>query len=93
MVRLRLKRGGTKKKPFYWIVVTDSRNKREGKTIERLGFYNPIAQGQAETLRMDEEKVLDWYMKGARASNTVYTLMKKAGVVKKIHEKKYNRTV
>lgn len=91
MVRLRLKRGGTKKKPFYWIVAVDSRDKRDGKSIERLGFYNPIAQGNAEELKMDEERILDWYMKGARASNTVYSLMKKTGIVKKIHEVKYKR--
>jgi small subunit ribosomal protein S16 len=91
LVRLRLRRGGTKKKPFYWIVAADSRCKRDGKFLEKLGFYNPIAQGNAEKLNIDNDKVIDWYMKGARASDTVYSLMKKAGIVKKIHQIKYNR--
>ncbi len=91
MVRLRLKRGGTKRKPFYWIVAADSRSKRDGQSIERIGFYNPIAKGQEEKLSIKEERLIDWYMKGARASDRVYSLMKKAGIVKKIHAVKYGR--
>ncbi len=91
MVRLRLKRGGSKKKPFYWIVAADARAKRDGKSIERLGFYNPIAKGKEEELSIKEDRLIDWYMKGARASDTVYSLMKKAGIVKKIHSIKYGR--
>lgn len=91
MVRLRLKRGGTKKKPFYWIVATDSRSRRDGQSIERLGYYNPIAKGQEKELNINEDRVLDWYMKGARATDTVYSLMKKVGLVKKIHAVKYGR--
>lgn len=53
MVTIRLSRGGAKKRPFYQIVVTDSRNARDGRFIERIGFFNPIASGQAEELRLD----------------------------------------
>jgi small subunit ribosomal protein S16 len=91
LVRIRLKRGGTQKRPFYWIVASDSRNKRDGKSIERLGFYNPIAKGQEEKIRMNEDRIVERYMQGARATETVYSLMKKAGLVKRIHKMKYNR--
>jgi len=86
LVRLRLKRGGTSKRPFYWIVAADSRTKRDGISLERLGFYNPIAKGKEEKLVIKEERLIDWYSKGARASDTVYSLMKKKGIVKKIQE-------
>ena len=57
MVTIRLSRGGAKKRPFYQIVVTDSRNPRDGRFIERLGFYNPIASGQEVPLQLDMERV------------------------------------
>ena len=60
MVTIRLARGGAKKRPFYKIVVTDSRNKRDGRFIERLGFYNPIAREQEEGLRIDTDRVAHW---------------------------------
>jgi small subunit ribosomal protein S16 len=72
-------------------VATDSRSKRDGQSIERLGFYNPIAKGQEEKIRIKDDRVIDWYIKGARASDVVYSLMKKAGIVKKIHAIKYGR--
>ena len=57
MVTIRLARGGAKKRPFYQVVVTDSRNARDGRFIERVGFFNPLAAGQAESLRLDLDRV------------------------------------
>ena len=76
MVTIRLSRGGAKKRPFYHIVVTDSRNKRDGRFIERLGFFNPVARGAEETLRIDNERVEYWLSKGAKASERVTQLLK-----------------
>lgn len=76
MVTIRLSRGGAKKRPFYHIVVTDSRNKRDGRYIERLGFFNPIATGGEEMLRIDRERAEFWLGKGARASERVAGLLK-----------------
>ena len=78
MVTIRLSRGGAKKKPFYHIVVADSRFPRDGRFIERLGFYNPVASGQAETLRVDLERADYWLGQGAQPSDTVATLLKRA---------------
>ena len=71
MVVIRLARGGAKKRPFYQIVVTDSRNARDGRFIERIGFYNPTAQGQAEKIRLDTERYNHWVATGAQASERV----------------------
>lgn len=76
MVTIRLARGGAKKRPFYHIVVTDSRNKRDGRYIERLGFFNPIATGGEEMLRVDRERAEFWLGKGAKASDRVASLLK-----------------
>jgi len=76
MVTIRLARSGAKKRPFYHIVVTDSRNKRDGRYIERLGFYNPIAVGKEQELSIDEERVAYWLSEGARASDRVAKLIK-----------------
>jgi len=76
MVTIRLARGGAKKRPFYKIVVTDSRNKRDGRFIERLGFYNPIAREQEEGLRIDTDRVAHWLAQGAKASARVAQLLK-----------------
>ncbi|HEB94463.1 MAG TPA: 30S ribosomal protein S16 [Gammaproteobacteria bacterium] len=78
MVTIRLSRGGAKKRPFYHIVVTDSRNKRDGRFIERLGFFNPVARGAEETLRIDSERVEHWLSKGAKASDRVSQLLKQS---------------
>jgi small subunit ribosomal protein S16 len=77
MVTIRLSRGGAKKRPFYHIVVTDSRNKRDGRFIERLGFFNPMAKGAEETLRVDRERVTHWVSQGARTSDRVAKLLEK----------------
>jgi len=76
MVTIRLTRGGAKKRPFYHIVVTDSRNKRDGRFIERVGFFNPVARGQEETLRVDRERVQHWLGQGAQTSERVGKLLK-----------------
>lgn len=78
MVTIRLSRGGAKKRPFYNIVVTDSRNRRDGRYIERVGFFNPIASGQAEKLNIDRERVDYWISKGAQTSERVASLLKSA---------------
>ena len=76
MVTIRLARGGAKKRPFYQIVVTDSRNARDGRFIERIGFFNPLAKGQAERIRLDLDRVTHWVGLGASVSDRVATLIK-----------------
>ncbi len=76
MVRIRLSRGGAKNRPFYHIVVTDGRNSRDGRYIERLGFFNPFAKGQEERLRLDISRVNHWESNGAQASDRVARLIK-----------------
>ena len=76
MVTIRLSRGGAKKRPFYHFVVTDSRNRRDGRYIERLGFFNPIAAGQETKLKLDLERVDYWLGQGAQPSDRVATLIK-----------------
>ncbi|MCF6258125.1 MAG: 30S ribosomal protein S16 [Gammaproteobacteria bacterium] len=76
MVTIRMSRGGAKKRPFYHIVVTDSRNKRDGRFIERLGFFNPRATGAEEVLRLDAERIAHWVSQGAQMSDRVASLLK-----------------
>jgi small subunit ribosomal protein S16 len=76
MVTIRLARGGAKKRPFYHIVVTDSRNRRDGRYIERLGYFNPIAAGQAEKLNLNSERINYWLSQGAKPSDRVAQLIK-----------------
>lgn len=78
MVVIRLARGGAKKRPFYHVVVADSRNARDGRFIERLGFYNPIARGGEIRLKLDTEKFQQWVEKGAQPSDRVKALAKQA---------------
>lgn len=78
MVTIRLARGGSKKRPFYQVVVTDSRNSRDGRFIERLGFFNPIATGNAERLRLDLDRINHWIGVGATVSDRVSQLIKEA---------------
>jgi len=78
MVTIRLSRGGAKKRPYYTVVVTDSRNKRDGRCIERIGFFNPLAQGQEETLRLDLDRVAHWVGEGAQTSERVAKLIDQA---------------
>lgn len=78
MVVIRLARGGSKKRPFYHITVADQRNARDGRFIERVGFFNPVARGQEERLRLDLERIEHWKGKGAQASDRVEALVKEA---------------
>ncbi|MBT3061020.1 MAG: 30S ribosomal protein S16 [gamma proteobacterium symbiont of Ctena orbiculata] len=78
MVTIRLSRTGAKKRPFYHIVVTDSRNARDGRYIERLGFFNPVAVGGEDGLRIDQARVEHWISKGAKPSERVAALLKQA---------------
>ncbi|MEP5763076.1 MAG: 30S ribosomal protein S16 [Halieaceae bacterium] len=78
MVTIRLARGGSKKRPFYHMTVTDSRNSRNGRFIERVGFFNPIARGQEERLRVDNDRIDFWVSQGAQLSERVASLVKQA---------------
>ncbi|MCC2684404.1 MAG: rpsP [Paenibacillaceae bacterium] len=86
MVRIRLKRMGAHKAPFYRVVVSDSRSPRDGRFIEEIGIYNPVAQ--PAVVQINEEKALKWLQTGAQASDTVRSLFSKAGILKKFHESK-----
>jgi small subunit ribosomal protein S16 len=82
MVVIRLARSGAKKRPFFNIVVTDSRNRRDGRFIERVGFYNPVASGNAQGLVVNAERLAYWEGQGAQLSPTA------ARLVKQLAEKK-----
>jgi ribosomal protein S16 len=76
MVTIRLSRGGSNKRPFYHVVVTDSRNRRDGRFIERVGFFNPIAAGGEVPFRLDAERYAYWLAQGAKSSERVARLVK-----------------
>jgi len=76
MVVIRLARGGSKKRPFYSLVATDSRNRRDGRFIERVGFYNPVANANEERLRIALDRVDHWTGHGAQLSSVVARLVK-----------------
>lgn len=78
MVVIRLARGGSKKRPFFNIVVADGRSRRDGRFIERVGFYNPVASGAAEKLRVSMDRVTHWTGVGAQLSPTVARLVGEA---------------
>ncbi|WAK02956.1 30S ribosomal protein S16 [Methylobacter sp. YRD-M1] len=78
MVTIRLARSGAKNRPFYHVIVTDSRNSRDGRYIERVGFFNPIARGNEEKLRLDCARVEYWTANGAQPSDRVAKLIKDA---------------
>ena len=75
MVVIRLSRGGAKKRPFYNVVATDSRSRRDGRFIERIGFYNPVASGKEETFRVAADRLAHWQSVGAQLSPTVARLV------------------
>ncbi|WP_026326404.1 30S ribosomal protein S16 [Paenibacillus ginsengihumi] len=87
--RIRLKRMGAHKAPFYRVVVSDSRSPRDGRFIEEIGTYNPVAN--PAVVNIDEEKALKWLQTGAQASDTVRSLFSKAGIMKKFHESKLQK--
>ena len=78
MVTIRLARGGSKKRPFYHLTVADQRRPRDGRFIERVGFFNPVARGQEEVTRIDLDRVDYWLSKGAQPSDRVAGLIKAA---------------
>ena len=78
MVRIRLARGGARGRPFYHVVVCDQRARRDGRNIQRLGFYNPVAAGAEKRLVLDVDKVQAWVGKGAQLSDKVRALVKEA---------------
>jgi small subunit ribosomal protein S16 len=88
-VKIRLKRMGSKKNPFYRIVVADSRSPRDGRFIETVGTYNPVSE-PAE-IRINEELALKWLQNGAKPSDTVRNLFSKQGIMEKFHNLKYNK--
>jgi len=77
MVKIRLSRGGSNKRPYYHIIVADQRNKRDGRHLERLGFYNPLGKKTEECLRIDSERYAYWLSVGAQPSERVAKLMEK----------------
>ncbi len=82
-VKIRLKRMGAKKKPFYRIIVADSRSPRDGRFIEALGTYNPLTNPASVNIK--EEETLSWLSKGAQPTDTVKNLLSKAGIMEKFH--------
>lgn len=88
-VKIRMRRMGSKRKPFYRVVVADSRMPRDGRFIEEVGYYNPLTN-PAE-VKLEEDKVFDWLEKGAQPSDTVRSLLSKAGLMKRYHDAKYGK--
>ncbi|SEM66547.1 small subunit ribosomal protein S16 [Ligilactobacillus sp. WC1T17] len=88
-VKIRLKRMGSKKRPFYRIVVADSRSPRDGRFIETVGTYNPLTEPEQVTLK--EEAIMNWLGNGAQPSDTVRNILSKQGVMKKFHEAKFSK--
>ncbi|MFC4076417.1 30S ribosomal protein S16 [Salinithrix halophila] len=88
-VKIRLKRMGAKKAPFYRVVVADARAPRDGRFIEEIGYYNPLTQ--PAQVKIDEEKAMKWLSDGAQPSDTVKNLFRKEGILKKIHEAKHQK--
>ena len=88
-VKIRLKRMGSKKSPFYRVVVADSRSPREGRFIETIGTYNPLLN-PAE-VSINEELALQWLANGAQPSDTVRNLLSQQGIMKKFHESKFSK--
>ena len=88
-VKIRLKRMGSKKSPFYRVVVADSRSPRDGRFIETVGTYNPLVAENQVTLK--EDRVLAWLADGAQPSDTVRNILSKEGVLKKFHDSKFSK--
>src|ERR1700761_3079143 len=89
MLTIRMARAGTKKRPFYHIVVADSRSPRDGRFIERLGYFNPLLpKDKTDRLKLDLDKVKDWMTKGAQPSDRVMRFLDAAGIAKR--EKRNN---
>jgi small subunit ribosomal protein S16 len=92
MLMIRLARGGAKKRPHYAIVIADSRSPRDGRFIEKIGFYNPLLPREhADRLKLDLEKAKAWLAKGARASDRVHRFLADAGVLKPLTRNNPNK--
>ncbi len=87
MVKIRLNRMGRRHQPFYRIVIVDSRNKRSGKYIESIGYYDPL--NNSNQYKVDEDKALDWLLKGAQPTDTARRILRKMGVMKRYDEIKF----
>ena len=88
-VKIRLTRMGSKKKPYYRINVADSRSPRDGRFIEEVGYYNPLTN--PDEVKLEEDKIFEWLEKGAQPSDTVRSLLSKAGLMTRYHDAKYGK--
>ena len=88
-VKIRMRRMGSKRKPFYRIVVADSRMPRDGRFIEEVGYYNPLTN--PDEVKLEEDKIFEWLEKGAQPSGTVRSLLSKAGLMTRYHDAKYGK--
>lgn len=88
-VKIRLKRMGSKKNPFYRVVVADGRSPRDGRFIEQLGYYNPLTD--PATIKLDGDATLAWLQKGAQPSDTVRTILSSEGILQKYHEARFTK--
>lgn len=88
-VKIRMRRMGSKRKPFYHIVVADSRMPRDGRFIEEVGYYNPLTN--PDEVKLEEDKIFEWLEKGAQPSDTVRSLLSKAGLMTRYHDAKYGK--
>jgi len=88
-VAIRLKRFGRKKRPFYRVIIADTRNPRQGNSIDDIGYYDPLTD--PAQFQINEEKAIKWLKNGAQPSDTVKNLLSKAGILKKFHEQKKSR--
>ncbi|TQW14837.1 30S ribosomal protein S16 [Lactobacillus gasseri] len=88
-VKIRMRRMGSKRKPFYRIVVADSRMPRDGRFIEEVGYYNQLTN--PDEVKLEEDKIFEWLEKGAQPSDTVRSLLSKAGLMTRYHDAKYGK--
>ena len=88
-VKIRMRRMGSKRKPFYRIVVADSRMPRDGRFIEEVGYYNPLTN--PDEVKLEEDMIFEWLEKGAQPSDTVRSLLSKAGLMTRYHDAKYGK--
>ena len=88
-VKIRMRRMGSKRKPFYRIVVADSRMPRDGRFIEEVGYYNPLTN--PDEVKLEEDKIFEWLEKGAQSLDTVRSLLSKAGLMTRYHDAKYGK--
>lgn len=90
MVKIRLRRMGAKKRPFYRVVVADARSPRDGRFIEEIGYYDPTKE--PAVIKIDEEKAIRWINNGAQPTDTARSLLRKTGVLNKVHQLKQQPT-